>query len=411
MDSTGVVREEILDNDTEDQLRLPIPKPESRGESIAAPLVQGADDLASSNTAPSTPPRSDPALFSDGINHKPDRESPPSSPPPLLSSPPLPARKPAFSFLKRKKSAREDAPLCSPSEPLSHMTPNVVKLPRPAKKPRLRQMQIDLGGEVRRTCPTCGMEYIPSNKEDAALHKEFHGINVGGVDLGKGFLKDPCLTNVPSSRASLRDGETIVAVDRRSSESAKNKARKVLAVVNTELSAAEVDDEQLWEGIESSAPAPKIRLRKKRKANRGAADNKGDRFKVFLYLDGDKCVGFCLAEKISSACRVVKSKAGEKNSERLLSSPKSSSISYSPTPDVALLGISRIWTSKSYRGRGIAIDLLDCVRGNFFYGMEVPKDLVAFSQPTESGGRLATRWYQAESGWLVYTEGQRETKA
>lgn len=401
-----MIREEIPDNDTEDQLGPPITQPESRRESISVPLDQSVDDLASSNTAPSTPPRSDPALFSDGATHKPDMESPPSSPPLLLSSPPLPARKPAFSFLKRKRSAREDAPLCLSSEPLSHTTPNVVKLPRPAKKPRLRQMQIDLGGEVRRTCQTCGMEFVPSNKEDAALHKEFHGINVGGVDLGKGFLKDACLSKIPSSRASLREGETIVAVDRRSSESAKNKARKVLVVVNTELSAAEVDDERLWEGIESSAPAPKKRIGKKRKANRGAADTKGDRFKVFLYLDGDKCVGFCLAEKISTACRVVNSKAGEKSSERLLSTPKSSSISYSTTPDVALLGISRIWTSKSYRGRGIAFDLLDCVRGNFFYGMEVPKDLVAFSQPTESGGRLAKRWYQAESGWLVYTERQ-----
>lgn len=411
MDVTGMIQEENLDNEAEDQRRSTTPlicKPESRVESISAPLVQRAEDSASSSTVPSTPPRFDPALFSDNVSHKSDVESPPSSPPVLLSSPPAPARKPAFSFLKRKRSAREDASYDSSSEPLSHTTSNVVKLPRPAKKSRLTQMQIDLGGEVRKTCQTCGMEYIPSNKEDAALHKEFHGMNVRGVDLGKGFLKDACLTRVPSSRSSLREGETIVAVDRRSSGSAKNKARKVLEFVNTELSAAEVDDEQLWGGIESSVPAPKTRIGKKRKAKAsgGGRDRRGDRFKVFLYLDGDNCVGFCLAEKISSACQVVNSDAGQKSSEQVIPTSNSSSISCSTTADVALLGIARIWTSKSYRGRGIAFDLLDCARGSFFYGMEVPKDLVAFSQPTESGGRLAKRWYQAETGWLVYTEGQ-----
>lgn len=410
MDGTGVVLEENLDPEAEDQLPSATPvirRPESRRESISAPsLVHRADDPASSSTVPSTPPRSDPALFSNNPTHESDVESPPSSPPPVLLSPPPPPRKPAFSFLKRKRAALEDAPSDSASEPLSHTTPNVVKVPRLAKKSRLTQMQIDLGGEVRKTCKTCGMEYIPSNKEDAALHKEFHSMNVAGVDLGKGFLKDAGLNKVPSSRRSLKEGETIVAVDRRSSGSAKNKARKVLEVVNTELSAAVVDDEQLWGGVESSPPAPKRRMGKKRKARSGGPDKRGDRFKVFLYLDGDNCVGFCLAEKISAACRVVESEARPKSSERVIPAPESSSVSCSNTASVALLGISRIWTSRSYRGRGIAFDLLECARGNFFYSMEVPKDLVAFSQPTESGGRLAKRWYQAETGWLVYTEGQ-----
>ena len=408
MDSIGMIAEENLNPEAEDSLRpaTPLIRMSGEGESIISSLVQRVDDSASSSTVPSTPPQSDLALFSDHATHEPDVESPPSSPPAVLSSPPPPARKPAFSFLKRKKSAREDGPSDSSSEPLSHTTPNVVRLPRPAKKLRLTQMQIDLGGEVRKTCKTCGMEYIPSNKEDAALHKEFHDMNVGGVDLGKGFLKDAGSSRVPSSRVSLREGETIVVVDRRGSGTAKKKARKVLEVVNTELSAADVDDEQLWGGVESSVPALKPRTGRKCKSSRGGPDKRGDRFKVFLYLDGDNCIGFCLAEKISAACRVVDSEAGQESCERAIPIPKSSSISCSPTAVVALLGISRIWTSRSHRGRGIASDLLDYARGNFFYGMEVPKDLVAFSQPTESGGRLAKRWYQAETGWLVYTEGQ-----
>ena len=74
------------------------------------------------------------------------------------------------------------------------------------------------------------------------------------------------------------------------------------------------------------------------------------------------------------------------------------------SPDIALLGISRIWTSKSHRRKGIASALLDCARGNFFYGVEVPKEIVAFSQPTESGGYLAEGWFGEKTGWHVYSE-------
>jgi len=85
-----------------------------------------------------------------------------------------------------------------------------------------------------------------------------------------------------------------------------------------------------------------------------------------------------------------------------LTTSKSSSISVSTTADIALLGISRVWVSKSHREQGLAIDLLDCARNNFFYGVEAPKDLVAFSQPTDSGGRLAERWFGSQAGWHVY---------
>lgn len=386
---------------------------------VAAPHLEKLDDdPASSSTLPSSPPRSDPALFSDNA----PVASPPSSPPPqlLLSPPPPTARKPAFSFLKRKRSAHDAATLESANEPLSDTTNNVLKIPpRPVKKPRLTQMQIDLGGEIRKTCPSCRMEYIPSNKEDAALHKEFHSMNVGGVDLGKGFSKYPGLNRIHSIKGSLRDGETIAIIDRRSSSSAKKKVRKVLEVVNAELSATDLDDEQLWGGIitdSSAAPsaAPPTQpqpWKKKRKAYKSGADKRADRFKAFLYFDGDNCVGLCLAEKITTACRVLidhppSQIADQQNPETTPQLTfKSSSISCAPTPDPALLGISRIWTSKSHRGRDIAVHMLECARNNFFFGVLVPKDRVAFSQPTESGGKLARRWFGAEEGWMVYREG------
>lgn len=351
------------------------------------------DEPASSVTAPSSPAAAEHALFSsDALQDDSELSSAPSSPPQLPL--PVPAsRKPTFSFLKRKRLALDDG---SASEPLSDITPNARKLPRLAKKP-LTQMQIDLGGEVRKTCRTCAMEYIPSVKEDAALHSHFCAMNLGGVDMGKAFVKDDSVKRIRSERAREDEREMVVTVDRKSSIAARNRTRKVLDVVNAELSATDIDNEYLWGALN-----PEQKIIETRKASSDGGDKRGDRFKTFLYLVHDKCVGFCLAEKISSAFRVVNGCAAGEDGTTFITASKSSSISVSTSADIALLGISRIWTSKTYRGKGLAMDLLECARNNFFFGVEVPKDLVAFSQPTESGGRLAERWFGAETGWHVY---------
>ena len=352
------------------------------------------EEPASSVTATSSPPAAENVLFSsDALQDESELSSAPSSPPRLPS--PIPAsRKPTFSFLKRKRPALDEG---SASEPLSDITPNARKLPRLARKP-LTQMQIDLGGEVRKTCRTCDMEYIPSVKEDAALHSKLCAMNVGGVDMGKAFVKDDSVKRIRSDRARKDEREMVVTVDRKSSIAARNRTRKVLDVVNAELSATDIDDKYLWGALN-----PEQKIIETRRGSSEGGDRRGDRFKAFLYLVHDKCVGFCLAEKISSAFGVVNGcKAGE-DGTKVIETPRSSSISVSTSADIALLGISRIWTSKTYRGRGLAVDLLECARNNFFYGVEAPKDLVAFSQPTDSGGRLAKRWFEAETGWHVYS--------
>ena len=351
------------------------------------------EESASSVTAPSSPPATENALFSsDTLQDDSELSSAPSSPPHLPS--PIPAsRKPAFSFLKRKRPAFDDG---SASEPLSDITPNARKMPRLAKKP-LTQMQIDLGGEVRRMCRTCGMEYIPSVKEDALLHSKYCAMNVGGVDMGKTFVKDDSVKRMRSERAKDEKREMVVTVDRKSSIAARNRTRKVLDFVNAELSATDIHDDHLWGALN-----PEQKVIETRKGSSEGGDKRGDRFKAFLYLVHDKCVGFCLAEKISSAFGVVSGCAAGEDAFKVMNTSKSSSISVSTSADIALLGISRIWISKTYRGKGLAVELLECARHNFFYGVEAPKYLVAFSQPTESGGKLAERWFGAETGWHVY---------
>ena len=371
---------------------------------------------APSSTVPSSPLRSDRALFSDDtryddvgsispLSSPPDSSQPPQQPAELPSSAPA-IRKPAFAFVKRKRISDSDAP-CGPlSEPLAEVAHNIIKARRGRKKAPLRQMQIDLGGEVRRSCKICGMEFIPSNKEDAALHEEFCAIGRQGVDIGQALLKDKGITRLQTAEGSRKSKEFVVIVDRRSSGGARKQARRVLEIVNGELSASEIKDEELW-GVIHSAPAePQSRRSTKRASKTEEPEVPGDRFKVFMYLVDAKCAGFCLAEKINTAHRVESSESGESREPNYVPLSKSSSISISAEADIALIGISRIWTSRMFRNKGIATMLLDCVRSNFFYGMEVPKDLVAFSQPTESGGRLAVRWFEAKDGWHVYKGGE-----
>ena len=385
MDTNGRVVEENFDSKT----------------IYEAPVPAVAEEQACSSTAPSSPQPAESGLFSDNapINTDQNPQSPPSSPPCRLPSPGPATRKPAFSFLKRKRWAHDSVSPRSTKEPLSDIDHNPRKVPRRAKQPTLTQTQIDLGGETRKTCRTCRMEYIPSNGEDAELHKNFHAMNIGGVDLGKAFLKEGGIKKIPTSRVS--EVEAMVVVDRRNTLAVRNKVKKVLGVVNAELSAAEIQNAQLWGGLPPNASNPLKRVIETRNARNDGPDKRTVRFKVFLYLVGDKCVGFCLAERIIAAYQVIDAHDKDETS-KAISTARSSSITTSTTADAALVGISRIWISKSYRGKGIALELLDCARSNFFYGMEVPKDLIAFSQPTDSGGQLAKRWFEAETGWHVY---------
>ena len=250
---------------------------------------------------------------------------------------------------------------------------------------------------MRKTCRACGMEYIPSVKEDAALHRKFCGMNVGGIEVGKPFLKDESVKRIRSKVLS-GEKEAIMVIDQKSSVAARNKAKKVLDVVNAELNAADLDDDVLWGQADGETGETHTSAKRKGVV---VTERRAGRFKVFLHLISDKCVGFCLAEKVSHAFPVVSAKIRRQHGA-VVAQTKSSSLLHSTSADIVLLGVSRIWTSKSYRGQGLAINLLESARSNFFFGVEVPKHLVAFSQPTESGGRLAERWFEAETGWHVY---------
>lgn len=65
------------------------------------------------------------------------------------------------------------------------------------------------------------------------------------------------------------------------------------------------------------------------------------------------------------------------------------------------MGISRIYTVRNFRRLGIASKLLDTACLDFIYGYEIPKSLVAWSQPSYSGSKLLISW-NSEQEFLTF---------
>jgi hypothetical protein len=356
------------------------------------------DDTASPIEA-SDPLTSSPKPSSAAWSDEAPRSSPPSSPIPTSSPPPLQKRRAVFSIFRKQVK-----PIPKAKEALSDRSHNVQSPSGPpaVKTKRMVQMQLDLASESRKACKTCGMEYIPSNAEDSALHRKFHAMNVGGVDFTKATTERLRKNQVWSGG----DGSFVAVIGRRDALALRNRTSDVLKVVNTDLGAVPISDEDLWSQTHlldaDTIQAPDS------KPTEDSQDQSRptpvDRFKTYLYIQGQKCIGACLAERIWKAYTVLPQDGASAQTRELPSQIKSSSISISATTTPALLGVSRIWTSNQHRKQGIATRLLDCARSDFFFGLSVEKAKVAFSQPTESGGNLARRWFGCEDGWCVYID-------
>jgi N-acetyltransferase len=255
----------------------------------------------------------------------------------------------------------------------------------------------------------------------------FHNRDSSGIELGKPFLKSAMrwCYQVPQIPGS------VIVVDRKMALPTRRTVQRVLGIVNKELGSVDIKEDELW-----SQRVPEG------EKDEESGGKKADRFKAFMHIIDDKCVGICLAERITKAHRVLPGETAtsetlplnghfglnrpaspaptdshEEEQTKLshrpqiptpVASPTSSSppssISISEETYPAVVGVSRIWTSKAFRHKGIANNLLDCALNQFIYGMELAPQHIAFSQPTESGAALARSWFGESDGWAVYRE-------
>ena len=324
-------------------------------------------------------------------------------------------------------------------EPLSdnaRPTKKPAMAPPKPKSEALTQMQISLGQKTQTRCKTCGMEYVPSSTEDRKLHDKYHKQNTEGYDVGKDFVsKSRPNTTFPGAKK----GDAICILDWADAPARKRRGQAVLEIVQRELGAVGVSEDEIWSMKKNDVLNP---------------DNCN--FRAYLYIRGTKCIGFLLEQKIKESYQVQEppTPATAKQPEdpsRALSTLKARReadreaqnrpLELSNHPNPARLGISRIWTSPTHRSQNIATKLLDMAfeqyneriaqdekariavqtdaraRGVSEHVQVMvdaaigpplarldDKDLVAFSQPTEAGTRLARKWFDEMYGWRVYVD-------
>ena len=240
------------------------------------------------------------------------------------------------------------------------------------------------------------MEYTASSTEDRKLHEKYHKQSTEGYDVGKDFVQKARDDSTVFEGVS-GSGDRVCVIDCLDKPARKRRAQEVLEIAQRELGAVEIPEQDIWQERVKEGMEP--------------------RYKAYLYIRGTKCVGLLLVEKISEAHHVVESlKTTTKRSSSADTDGKGTALSALKARKQALaqaaaqplqlstavvrgmqLGISRIWMSPTHRRQNFASRLLDTAIAD--YGCE--KEVVAFSQPTEAGARLARRWFGKTYGWCV----------
>ncbi|XP_052256658.1 N-acetyltransferase ESCO2-like isoform X2 [Dreissena polymorpha] len=254
------------------------------------------------------------------------------------------------------------SPGSSRSSPGSGVNTPLLRYVR--SKDTMEQMTID-AGQVRRygatQCEVCGMVYTQSEPADETMHLKFHQslLNV---------LKFPGWKKERTVQEYLETGSRVIVVKAEDPKYAKKKVEDILKVMGQELGYAE--------------------------ASMGFKED----HMAFLYIsDNRKVEGCCVCQPIQEGYRVIVESQASSGSHQSAQRP----WYCSETPERAMLGVSRIWVHSQARRKGIATKLLDCVRQWSMYGTQIPKSMLAFSDPTNDGKVLATK-YTGTSKFLVY---------
>ncbi|KAI3662418.1 hypothetical protein MP638_004942 [Amoeboaphelidium occidentale] len=207
------------------------------------------------------------------------------------------------------------------------------------------------------TCQTCKMEYIKGLEEDEKVHLKFHDFIVNGIQL-------------KLNQKSSKDGNIYKFKWSDLSASQKMKINEVLFIVNKELGSAS----ELSKSAQESCV-------------------------FFVYLSEDsKVLGVLIAEPITSGYKAIHRSKTENDSVGL----KENVEMDHQNPVKCLCGISRIWVHSHHRNKRIGSMLLESCCNNFIYGMILSPSDLAFTQPTDSGAKLASSF--CKGSFNVYVE-------
>lgn len=295
-----------------------------------------------------------------------------------------------------------------------------------------------------KTCNDCGMVYTKGIEEDELHHKAFHDSVVGTTDPVTSDIKTPAKSIdgfpiTPSRKSlslklkSLKWSLTYKGVKERVLEwvqlpSLNNGGRsRIIGFTSVELLKNEkllnlvdkyfrkagqeigiesgiMEYNQLFMHLPERPPSVFLLMiisEQKSKGTpkiRGAPQNKTPALvsttptKVSAPSPGTPCnqstnddyvAGLISCESINTAERLI--------SENPLSCSTNENIP-------AKIGVSRLWTSSAFRRQHVATQLLDALRRHFMTmtastSQVIPKEHVAFSDPTESGLKFAQKYF------------------
>ncbi|BFZ54264.1 Establishment of cohesion 1 [Savitreella phatthalungensis] len=185
-------------------------------------------------------------------------------------------------------------------------------------------------------CKGCGMSYTRTDPDDCAMHDRFHRAQLEGVLIPSKTMPAVATASVfvtASGRIGTMHGVRLAIA--RAGERAV--VARTLELVDIEL----------------ASTLPPLTKRP---------------YTAFLYRVNGRCVALALCEPVA-----------EKTSF-MLADDKSLS-----TRKACTLGVSRMWTCKVYRRKGLMRELLDLARARYLPGALLDKSDVAYTQLSASG--------------------------
>jgi N-acetyltransferase len=221
---------------------------------------------------------------------------------------------------------------------------------------KLIQSVIDVGQKRLQPvyCKSCGMFYSPVVRNDLMEHEKFHARRTRTLRFARSSWKkvDIVLKGLEG---------TVYRVYANDPKYMTNKVDDICKLVDGELGIADPN------GLRSSSWR-----------------------QAFIYVPDSRSpevAGICLVESITKGYRMLRDGCVSTDAEE------------------AEVGINRIWVAPKQRRCGIATMLLNAVKNNYFMGQSLSASLLAFSDPTEQGAALASRYF-GRSDFLTYSANE-----
>ncbi|GME93574.1 unnamed protein product [[Candida] boidinii] len=212
-------------------------------------------------------------------------------------------------------------------------------------------------------CNKCHMSYVPHIQADSQLHDKFHQRSFEGLNIPYNTIKTFDNYETATDIFHKKDGKEyefkIIEINPKNYKEC-NLGKEYIEICNTELNAP--NDTSKWlHGSNFGKMFVLISISKHRTNSFG---------------NSTRAVGFVSLE------RITKGKWMVLESSKIV-----------PNQEIPLvIGISRIYVSKNWRGFGLGMDLLNVLPDNSVYGMTLKKSQIGWSQPSESGSRLAHKF-------------------